>query len=232
MNKKGTWLTTFSDVITLLITFFTLILSMSSMDVKVLKKSFNFFIGGFGIINYGNNSNQVLENIKKELGVPLVNDELKVILYLMNKFSLPPKKAYKLYLLNKNLSKFKYNLEVINNNDVKISINVSKLYKPVSYEFTNYGKLFAESLVKIMKNYKGSVKFKMYTSKFPIETDLIKDNIDLSIKRLSKLVDFLKEKNINNNMLAIGWGDIKVKKNLLEIELKDYLKINRRKLNG
>ncbi len=232
MRHKGTWLTTFSDVVTLLITFFTLILSMSSMDTKIIKKSFNFFIGGVGILNYGNNSSIIYERIKKEIGEPLVINELKIIYQLMLKFSLPPKKAYKLYLLKQKLKNFKYKFKIVNYNDIIIYINVSEMFSPASYELTDFGKLFAQNLSEVLQNSKGDVILKMYTSNFPIETDIVKDNIDLSIKRVSKIVDFLKNKNNNINVLVMGWGNLKKKENLLEIDLKDYLKISRRKSNG
>lgn len=45
------WLVTFSDLITLLLTFFVLILSMSSMDRKVIQESLTIFGGNIGYIS-------------------------------------------------------------------------------------------------------------------------------------------------------------------------------------
>lgn len=42
------WMTTFSDLITLLLTFFVLLLTMSSMDNKKLRDTFGFFSGTVG----------------------------------------------------------------------------------------------------------------------------------------------------------------------------------------
>lgn len=44
------WLVTFSDLITLLLTFFVLLLSMSSMDHKVIYESLTVFTGNVGYI--------------------------------------------------------------------------------------------------------------------------------------------------------------------------------------
>ena len=63
MNKKrgnnegslgGTpaWMVTFSDLATLLLTFFVLLLSMSSMDDKSLKSLFTNFTSACGILNF------------------------------------------------------------------------------------------------------------------------------------------------------------------------------------
>lgn len=45
---KTDWMTTFSDLVTLLMTFFVLLLTMSSMDAKKLKETFGFFTGTVG----------------------------------------------------------------------------------------------------------------------------------------------------------------------------------------
>lgn len=47
-----TWMVTFSDLATLLLTFFVLLLSMSSMDNKSLKSSFTNFTSASGILHF------------------------------------------------------------------------------------------------------------------------------------------------------------------------------------
>jgi len=43
LPDKNAWMTTFSDMVTLLITFFVLLISMSSMDSKAMREMFGFF---------------------------------------------------------------------------------------------------------------------------------------------------------------------------------------------
>lgn len=50
------WLVTFGDLITLLLTFFVLLLSMSSMDKQRLKEAFEHFGGKPGIFDSGDSS--------------------------------------------------------------------------------------------------------------------------------------------------------------------------------
>ncbi|MDY6862077.1 MAG: OmpA family protein [Thermodesulfobacteriota bacterium] len=52
MSDKDTngWMVTFSDLLTLLLTFFVLLISMSSMDKEKLKKSFEIFSSGLWIL--------------------------------------------------------------------------------------------------------------------------------------------------------------------------------------
>ena len=52
-NTSMEWLMTFSDVLTLLMTFFVLLISMSSMDSKKLQETFGFFTGALGILEPG-----------------------------------------------------------------------------------------------------------------------------------------------------------------------------------
>lgn len=56
------WLLTFSDVLTLMITFFVLLISMSSMDSKQLKETASFFRGALGNLeaSKGRSSNEIL----------------------------------------------------------------------------------------------------------------------------------------------------------------------------
>ncbi|NLA75667.1 MAG: OmpA family protein [Deltaproteobacteria bacterium] len=52
VGKTPTWMVTFSDLSTLLLTFFVLLLSMSSMDDKSLKSLFTNFTSASGILNF------------------------------------------------------------------------------------------------------------------------------------------------------------------------------------
>lgn len=52
LPNKDAWMITFSDMVTLLITFFVLLISMSSMDSKALKEMFGFFNEVLGPLEY------------------------------------------------------------------------------------------------------------------------------------------------------------------------------------
>ena len=51
------WMTTFSDLIMLLLTFFVMLLSMSSMDVLTIKKMFSVLMGAIGSLELVNETN-------------------------------------------------------------------------------------------------------------------------------------------------------------------------------
>jgi chemotaxis protein MotB len=50
-NPLG-WMVTFSDLVTLLLTFFVLLISMSSMDAKAIQQSFGMFSGATGPLDF------------------------------------------------------------------------------------------------------------------------------------------------------------------------------------
>jgi chemotaxis protein MotB len=52
-TKKPAWLITYADLCTLLLTFFVLIFSMSSIDVEREKKALNSLLGAFGFLPAG-----------------------------------------------------------------------------------------------------------------------------------------------------------------------------------
>ena len=50
-GDANAWMTTFSDLLTLLLTFFVLLLTMSSLDNKKMEEVFGFFGGARGVLN-------------------------------------------------------------------------------------------------------------------------------------------------------------------------------------
>lgn len=62
----GAWLMTFSDLLTLLLAFFVLLLTMSSMDDSKFRDSFGLFAGAFGTLMM-----QIEANMEPEFIVPI-----------------------------------------------------------------------------------------------------------------------------------------------------------------
>jgi chemotaxis protein MotB len=85
VNPLG-WMVTFSDLITLLLTFFVLLISMSSMDVKTLQQSFGMFSGGSGPLSFPESSRiadlvHFLEQIEELPPVAISEEDLKSELF-------------------------------------------------------------------------------------------------------------------------------------------------------
>lgn len=67
---KDAWMVTFGDLLQLLITFFVLMISMSSMDHKVFKEMFSFFGGGLGVLGFTEKTQLMPTGIKPMLSAP------------------------------------------------------------------------------------------------------------------------------------------------------------------
>jgi len=87
MDTQG-WLTTFADLVMLLLTFFVLLLTMSSMDTKTLRKSFSQFHGAPGVLELG--SNQSISPLANFIKYYSASEHLMVVDHeLMRKLLLP-----------------------------------------------------------------------------------------------------------------------------------------------
>ena len=67
---KDAWMVTFGDLLQLLITFFVLMISMSSMDHKVFKEMFSLFGGGLGVLGFTEKTQLMPTGIKPMLSAP------------------------------------------------------------------------------------------------------------------------------------------------------------------
>lgn len=78
---RDAWMVTFSDLLQLLITFFVLLISMSSMDKKVFKEMFAVFTGGVGVIGFTDETKLIPPSIKPTIVPPLLDvDDFKALI--------------------------------------------------------------------------------------------------------------------------------------------------------
>jgi len=72
---KDAWMVTFGDLLQLLITFFVLLISMSSMDQKILTEMFSVFTGGLGVLGFTEKTSIIPPNIKPIVSPPKIDIE-------------------------------------------------------------------------------------------------------------------------------------------------------------
>lgn len=72
---KDAWMVTFGDLLQLLITFFVLLISMSSMDQKILTEMFSVFTGGLGVLGFTEKSSVIPPNIRPIVAPPHIDIE-------------------------------------------------------------------------------------------------------------------------------------------------------------
>jgi chemotaxis protein MotB len=215
------WMVSFSDVITLLITFFVLIISMSSMDDKTIRKSLTYFSGSPGMFGNEMPGSKNFIYFKKKYG--LKQEDFIRILKIISKYQVTEIKALNILKLEHLLGNTTgYNVD---GNNITINLKGDKVFVDFDYALNVKGKLFLNNLVKMCKNFNDIVKIEVFTTKFPVNTSTIKNNVDLSVKRGVKIATFLTNNGISPKRIEVmGWGYHKISKNLIKIELKNYLK--------
>ncbi|MGB5157843.1 OmpA/MotB family protein [Desulfobacterium sp. N47] len=97
--KTDTWMVTLSDIIMLMITFFVMLLTMSSINQRSLKNTFNYLKQSIGGSAYqGHRGSESIENIKAALknidgSVDIKEDERGIVLSLHEDILFEPGKS-------------------------------------------------------------------------------------------------------------------------------------------
>ncbi len=83
-NNTGNWLTTYSDMVTLLLTFFVLLFSFSEIDAQKFRSIMSSFQGGVGVLE-GNTS----LNLDESLGVTeeLLEEDLEKLKDILEEYA-------------------------------------------------------------------------------------------------------------------------------------------------
>ncbi len=68
------WMATFSDMATILLTFFVMIVAMSEVEVKKFKAALSYFQGSTGILNHDVVTPSVQTPMRQEIDAPTPED--------------------------------------------------------------------------------------------------------------------------------------------------------------
>ena len=206
-NKVPSWMVTFADLMTLLLTFFVLLLSYSSLDVKKYKQA----------------SNSLFEAFNKDTFISKESDNHSVIkLPLSNKDVVVEKKQAESQL-DKLLDKTKVTLrkELDNNillvkqveDGILISIKERAAFASGSEKLQDSFIPYLRKIASILPAGKASIVVAGHTDSQPIVSDheLFRSNWDLSTLRATSVVHKLLEiSNIPaNKVIAQGHADTK-----------------------
>ncbi|UKL13376.1 OmpA family protein [Dissulfurimicrobium hydrothermale] len=194
IKKKGTpiWVLSFSDLMTLLLGFFVLLLSFSSMDVARYKEISDSLKQSFGLQKV---EKRVLsgENISRETSIRLKNE------FIMKKIKAA---------LGPELTKKSIEAETVNDkvvlrmkDDVLFDIGQAKIREDV--------RPVLDKIREVIVNVPGDVMVVGHTDNLPIKSPLYRSNWDLSAARAASVVDYLLEsKGIDAKRFSVvGKGD-------------------------
>ncbi len=190
-NVPG-WLVSFSDLMSLLLTFFILLYSMSVLDVKKLMKFLWYFQG-----------EKALLATKTVAVIPPINlipkDIAKVVKDRISR--LLPVHAYQIAVIEDYVMIRLFNDVTFDDSSLDLSPEAKKSLD----EIANVLKSISEN-----KNIEISVEGHTSSNKIVKKNPNIKDMWDLSILRATKVTEYLISKGVNPKLLsAAGYGNTK-----------------------
>lgn len=204
----GEWLTTYADLMTLLLTFFVLLYSFSTVDAikfKEISWSLAKALGGkTGVINNGGNVGPVPinqnpgEGIKDNSNIGKNEGEVQQIFDQVNK-----------EIKEKNLDtkiQIKEDLR-----GVIIELQEKILFDPGRADIKDQSKQTLSKIADIIKKYPNEILVEGHTDNIPINTGYYKTNWELSADRAVKVARFLIESNGLNptKIQAVGCGEFR-----------------------
>lgn len=191
------WLVTFSDLMTLLLTFFVLLLSMASMD-KVTISRISPMSASYGFIATGS-AGQIPDRIKmvqEVLSDPSImyqkEERLKDLLF--------PNEILPVDMDRSTLDK---NLEILQHPDGwVISLTDKLLFEPGSWELPPAAQQLLASLADILHYTICDVNISGHTDDIPTESEV--DNYVLSAYRAHSVLEFLVSKQLQPERFSLS----------------------------
>ncbi len=187
------WMTTFSDMATLLLTFFVMIVAMSEVEVKKFKEALSFFQGRTGML-------------QSETFVPSIKSQ--VITQRLTKEQLQKYEELIQYLQEHNLEgKVQVNLT---DRGLHLIITDSIMFRSGEAEIIEPSRTILRILAGIIDDRIESVVVEGHTDNRPIHTARYPSNWELSAARAAAVVRFLLEQTDAlppSRYLAVGYGE-------------------------
>ncbi len=199
--NPGAWMVTFSDLIMLLLTFFVLLLSMSSMDTKVLKELFTHFRGATGVLDFSGSREitDLASFIKKHKNTKAF---FMIDQFLIRDLFWPSIELDREEMI-KNLS------ELIDITDdqrgIVLSFQENILFDPGEATIKKEVFPVLDSIAEAINSCPNDILIMGHTDNTPCHSKLYESNWELSSYRaLSVLEYFLKEKGLQPSRFSAG----------------------------
>ena len=195
-NGDG-WMVTLSDMLLLLLTFFVLLISMSSFDHGLLTEVFGGpRPGSSGVLNRGATIPIVVPVDKPRQEVREPKD-----LAFYRRLSEPLSKL--LDGLERRLGKALLRVDVIDGN-LELEIMSDKLFGTLDDTLKNPGKEMIHRLGVFLKSWRGLLEIEVYTDNFPLHTTRFPDNNVLAARRGERLITALERDGIERERVWLA----------------------------
>lgn len=214
--NENVWLITYSDLVTLMLTFFVLLYSFSTLDNIKWKNVVVSIQGALGVLDGGtgfndgppgsNPGDNQLNDGEKEQDIDNLNhvDEFK-------KFQEEMKKLENIqtqlgnYLNTKGLTSISLSVE---ERGLIIRFEDSVLFSKGRADLLPQAIEVLNEIVTILKNTENSIRVEGHTDNLPINTERFPSNWELSTSRATNVLRFMINKGLNGKQLsAVGYGE-------------------------
>jgi chemotaxis protein MotB len=188
----GRWLLTFNDMITLILTFFVLILSMSDMDKASI--------------------DQVSQSVSEAFGVGGVREPLvpaRTTQPSMDRGQIQAEKNPEISKMAIQIASLPGMEAQTTTSGIRISMKEKVLFAPESDELDENSRHVLLALAPVLRESKASMTVEGHTDKRPIVNQRFPSNWELSTARAVSVVTFLVEKGgiAPERLSAVGYGD-------------------------
>ncbi len=198
------WMTTFSDLMSLLLTFFILLYSMSNIDAakfKQMSQSLQGVLSGLGYTQIVEGPSQDLEipdedpPIGEDTNTTLMQEIMEVYNTVMD------------YIDTQGLEA---NVSVsVNKRGVYVDIKEAILFEPARADLKDQGIGVLNKLMGIFKDFHNEISIEGYTDDVPINTPRFPSNWELSTARAVTVLRYLEEEGgiASKRLSATGYGE-------------------------
>ncbi|MEE8381934.1 MAG: flagellar motor protein MotB [Thermodesulfobacteriota bacterium] len=217
------WMVTFSDMVTLLLTFFVLLLSMCSLESQKVKQIQRVTLEAMGVLFEGERSELGVKTILSGKTKVLFDGErrgvgLRTIKSAKEIFK---EKISETEFISERHARLKMKLAqehllgIVEFEETEKGIDVllrnALLFNPGSAEINPGGTTLLSRIGRIIKNAHVDIAVEGHTDNVPISTERFPSNWELSIARAVSVVKFLAEEaGVSPVVLsAVGYGDTK-----------------------
>ncbi len=192
-DTDSNWMTTFSDMMTLLMTFFVLLYSMSTIDAQKFKAAVSSLRENMGILSGGRTMTEQPMVESGSMGseiTPSPHQNLTVA-----------RQEIQQYVQEKNLQD-RVNMEMTQRGLV-VRFTGQILFEVGEAEIRNEGRDVLDKVATVLKEMPNNVMIEGHTDNLPIDTEEFPTNWELSTARATEVIKyFIEDPGINPKKLS------------------------------
>ncbi len=218
-KHNAAWLTTFNDMMTLLMVFFVLIFSMSTLDINRTEGLIENLQSALGVLMAGRRVSIAVTDTPSQNAFEQsvdVNGERKMPSEEQLRDALQQAQAAARQRRSPELAKFMEELNAdpeiqarFTPEGVNLSLENSVLFKPGQADIDPRGYAVLDKIAAKLKTLPNRIRIEGHTDDVPIATELYPSNWELSVARAVNVLKYLIKAGpiLPVRMSAVGYGD-------------------------